>query len=49
MAPRTGGETIEDATVIPSLPYTDTGATCGYGHDYTDCVYNAGAPDVVYA
>jgi len=47
--PRTGGETIETATVILGLPYTDTGATCDYVHDYTDCVLNAGAPDVVYA
>jgi hypothetical protein len=48
-APRTGGDTIEDATVIPSLPYSDTGATCGFVQNYSDCVYNAGAPDVVYA
>jgi hypothetical protein len=47
--PRTGGETIGTATVIPALPYSDTGTTCGYRQDYTDCVYNAGAPDVVYA
>jgi hypothetical protein len=47
--PRTGGDTIETATVIPSLPYSDTGATCGFVQNYTDCVYNAGAPDVVYA
>src|SRR5512143_165668 len=47
--PRTGGDTIETATVIPSLPYADSGATCGYVQNYSDCVYNAGAPDVVYA
>jgi hypothetical protein len=47
--PRTGGDTIEGATVIPSLPYSDSGATCGFTQNYTDCVYNAGAPDVVYA
>jgi hypothetical protein len=43
------GERIEDAIVIPSLPYSDSGNTCGYIQDYTDCVYNAGAPDKVYA
>jgi hypothetical protein len=47
--PRTGGDTIPGATVIPSLPYHDTGATCGFVQDYSDCVYNTGAPDVVYA
>lgn len=47
--PRTGGDTIEDATVIPSLPYSDAGATCGFTQNYIDCVSNSGAPDVVYA
>ncbi len=47
--PRTGGDTIEDATVIPALPFEDSGATCGFAHDYSDCVFNAGAPDVVYS
>ncbi len=51
IGPRTGGETIADATVIPSLPYSDTGATCGYINDYDEvCPYSGStAPDVVYA
>jgi hypothetical protein len=47
--PRTGGEDITTATVIPSLPYSDTGATCGFQNDYSDCVQDTGAPDVVYS
>lgn len=46
---RQGGDTIATATVIPSIPYTDTGTTVGYTHDYTaTCFSNATAPDVVY-
>ncbi len=44
-----GGDTIFDATVISSLPYNDAGTTTGYVNDYSSaCVYDAGAPDVVY-
>ena len=46
---RQGGDTVANATVIPSLPYSDTGTTAGYTHDYTaTCFSNATAPDVVY-
>jgi len=48
---RTGGETIATATVIPALPYADTGNTCGAIDDYDEiCPYpNSVAPDVVYS
>lgn len=46
--PNTGGETIATATVISSLPYTDSDNTCGHVHDYTArCGANA-APDLFY-
>lgn len=36
-------------TVIPSLPYTDTGTTAGYNDDFTTICFPGGsAPDVVY-
>lgn len=46
-----GGDTIFDATVIPGLPFTDTGNTCGYIDDYDEiCPYSGStAPDVVYS
>jgi hypothetical protein len=46
-----GGETLESATPIPSLPYQDTGVTCGRVDDYdAACPYpGSSAPDVVYA
>jgi hypothetical protein len=44
-----GGDTIASARVIPGLPYNDTGTTVGYVDDYAGtCLYNNGAPDVVY-
>jgi hypothetical protein len=44
-----GGDTIATATVIPSLPYTDSGTTAGYVDNYqASCFYASGAPDVVY-
>ncbi len=47
-----GGENFGSATVIPSLPYLDTGNTCGNVDDvFPPCAF-AGlstAPDVVYA
>lgn len=50
-----GGDTFGTAPTIPSLPYTDTGNTCGYADDYyyyapsSGCPYSAtGGPDVVY-
>jgi hypothetical protein len=47
---RQGGETIVDATLIPSLPYTDSGATCDNVDDYDEaCPFTGSvAPDVVY-
>ncbi len=45
-----GGDTIEDATVIPGLPYYDTGTTVGYIDDYDEeCPYDSMSPDVVYS
>ena len=46
-----GGDTVFDATVIPGLPYSDTGNTCGYVNDYDEiCPYSGStAPDVVYS
>ena len=44
-----GGETFQDAHIISSLPFADTGNTVGYRDDYSGgCGYNDGAPDVVY-
>jgi hypothetical protein len=47
---RQGGDTIATATLIPMIPYSDTGTTAGYTDDYNEvCPYmGAGAPDVVY-
>jgi len=47
---RASGDTIEDPLVIGSLPFTDSGTTCGFSHDYDAvCPYaDATAPDVVY-
>lgn len=43
-----GGDTIESATPIPSLPFADTGTTVGYANDYAGhCSWGSG-PDVVY-
>ncbi len=48
---RQGGETIADATIIPGIPYTDTGSTVGYVDDYDEtCPYGGStAADVVYS
>lgn len=48
---REGGETVADALPIPSLPFTDTGATCDNINDYDEiCPYSGSAsPDVVYS
>jgi hypothetical protein len=47
---RQGGDTIATATVIPALPYSDTGTTTGRVDNYDEiCPYSgATAPDVVY-
>jgi len=44
------GDTIATATVIPALPYYDTGTTSGYTDNYDAvCPYTGStAPDVVY-
>jgi hypothetical protein len=45
-----GGDDIEGAYIIPTLPFSDTGTTIGYRDDYAgSCGENGGAPDVVYA
>jgi len=45
-----GGDTILDAMVIPGLPYSDSGTTCGYIDDYDEVCPNTDStsPDVVY-
>lgn len=49
-APMSGGDTFATATVIPSLPYTDTGGTCDATDDYPPpCWGPGGGPDVVYS
>lgn len=46
--PRQAGDNLSSAYAIPSLPFSDTGTTCGYIHDYaSSCAANS-APDVVY-
>ena len=45
-----GGDTIEDAFPITSLPFTDDGTTVGYTDDYEEaCPYSSTSPDVVYS
>lgn len=48
---RQGGDTIASATVIGSLPFSDTGSTAGYANNYDEvCPYTGStAPDVVYS
>ncbi len=48
---RVGGDTVETAVVIPSIPFADTGNTCGFVNDYDEsCPYTGStSPDVVYA
>ncbi len=50
-APRQGGDTIEEATVIDALPYNNTGTTAGYNDDYDEvCPFTGStSPDVVYS
>jgi len=47
---REGGETIADAFVVGSIPFTDTGATCDNIHDYDETCPcgSSSSPDVVY-
>jgi len=46
-----GGDNINDATVISTLPYNTTGTTAGYTNDYDEvCPYTGStSPDVVYS
>jgi hypothetical protein len=46
-----GGDTIETAVVIPSVPHFATGTTAGFTDDYDEaCPYTGSiSPDVVYA
>jgi hypothetical protein len=49
--PRQGGDTIFDATVIPGIPFNDSGDTFGFADDYDEsCPYTGStSPDVVYS
>lgn len=45
-----GGETIDDAILITTLPFTAAGESCTYADNYdVPCSYIANAPDVVFA
>ena len=47
---RQGGEDIGTATVIPALPYLDSGTTVGYVDDYDEqCTQTSASPDVVFS
>jgi len=50
-APPGAGDNCASAIVVPSLPYTTTGNSCGYVNDYDEtCPYSgSAAPDVVYS
>lgn len=48
-AGRQGGDTIESAVPISSLPYSASGTTVGFANDYDEsCPYPGVSPDVVY-
>jgi hypothetical protein len=44
-----GGDGFWNATVISTLPYTDTGWTSSFNDNYTPPCASRGAPDVVYS
>jgi len=47
---RVGGDTVETATVIPGLPYSDIGNTSTFTHDYdVACSWTSDSPEVVYS
>ncbi|MFH1109898.1 MAG: S8 family serine peptidase, partial [Planctomycetota bacterium] len=48
--PLAGGDTCATATVIPALPYSDSGNTCAFEHDYDEVCPNTnpGGRDVAY-
>ena len=44
-----GGDNIDNAYVIPTVPFIDSGTTVGYTNDYDgNCGFGGEAPDVVY-
>jgi hypothetical protein len=43
-----GGDTPSNATLVPGLPYNDSGTTCGYVNDYQATCYSSSSPDVFY-
>lgn len=46
---KVGGDDINDATFIPTLPYSDIGNTCNFLDDYDiSCPSGSISPDVVY-
>ncbi len=48
--PRQGGEDMDTAFPIPSLPYAVSGTTCGYNVNFSEeCGSWSGGPDVVYS
>jgi hypothetical protein len=51
LAAGAGGETIETATLIPALPFTDSDNTCGHQSDSDEaCPYpDSVSPDLLYA
>jgi hypothetical protein len=48
---REGGETVDDANIIPAIPFSDTGNTSDNVNDYDEvCPYTGSlSPDVVYS
>lgn len=45
-----GGDNINDAVVIPGIPYSNSGTTIGYLDDYdVACTAESTSPDVVYS
>ena len=45
-----GGDNINNAFPVPTIPFSDNGTTIGYSDDYTgNCGPAYGAPDVVYS
>ena len=48
--PRQGGDTVDDATPIGSIPFSDSGTTDGYNDNYDEaCPYEGSSKDVVYS
>ncbi len=48
--PKQGGDNMDDAVVIPGIPYTNSGTTVGYLDDYdVACTDPSTSPDVIYS